>query len=230
MKYLLNIGNTHTTLAQYDPQKGISLLQTFYTENFSEHDLPDGKIAAISVVPALCRKLAGKGISFLDSFNSCGKVDFTQVDCSTLGADRVANAEALAAFYPLPGIVLDCGTAITMELVDENNVFCGGAIAPGRSLMRRSLFSGTAQLPDIPLSRNVPVDIGAGTRNTIAFGIDCGCIGMVKEYIRIAREKHNIKTIVLTGGDAKFFHPALPEAVLAPLDFTYHGIRIGVGW
>ncbi len=230
MKYLLNIGNTHTTLAQYDPLKGISLLQTFYTENFSENDLPEGDIAAISVVPDLCRKLAGKGIFFLDSFNSCGKVDFTRVDCSTLGADRVANAEALAAFYPLPGIVLDCGTAITMELVDENGVFLGGAIAPGRSLMRRSLFAGTAQLPDIPLSRNVPTDIGAGTRNTISFGVDCGCIGMVKEYIRVAREKHNIKTIVLTGGDAKFFHPALSEAVLAPLDFTYHGIRIGVGW
>ena len=230
MKHLLNIGNTHTTLAQYDPIRGISLLQTFYTENFSENDLPAGDIAAISVVPELCRKLAGKGIFFLDSFNSCGKVDFSRVDCSTLGADRVANAEALAAFYPLPGIVLDCGTAITMELVDKDGIFRGGAIAPGRSLMRRSLFSGTAQLPDIPLSRNIPADIGAGTRNTIAFGVDCGCIGMVKEYIRVAREKHNIRTIVLTGGDAKFFHPALPEAVLAPLDFTYHGIRIGVGW
>ncbi len=230
MKYLLNIGNTHTTLAQYDPVHGISLMQTFYTENFSENDLPAGEIAAISVVPGLRRELEKRGIFFLDSFNSCGKVDFTRVDCSTLGADRVANAEALAAFYPLPGIVLDCGTAITMELVDEEFVFRGGAIAPGRSLMRRSLFSGTAQLPDIPLSRNVPADIGAGTRNTIAFGVDCGCIGMVREYIRIAREKHNVKSIILTGGDGKFFHPALPEATLAPLDFTYHGIRIGAGW
>ena len=230
MKYLLNIGNTHTTLAQYDTHKGISLLQTFYTENFSKNDLPEGEVAAISVVPKLRRELQGMNVFFLDSFNSCGKVDFSQVDCTTLGADRVANAEALAAFYPLPGIVLDCGTAITMELVDEENVFRGGAIAPGRSLMRRSLFAGTAQLPDIPLSRNVPSDIGAGTRNTIAFGVDCGCIGMVREYIRIAREKHNIVSIVLTGGDAKFFHPALPEAVLAPLDFTYHGIRIGAGW
>ena len=58
MKHLLNIGNTHTTLAQYDPIRGISLLQTFYTENFSENDLPAGDIAAISVVPELCRKLA----------------------------------------------------------------------------------------------------------------------------------------------------------------------------
>ena len=230
MKYLLNIGNTHTTLAQYDPLRGISLLQTFYTENFSQSDLPAGEISAITVVPKFRKELTGKNIFFLDASNSCGKVDFTCVDCSTLGADRVANAEALAAFYPLPGIVLDCGTAITMELVDAEGIFRGGAIAPGRSLMRRSLFAGTAQLPDIPLSRNIPSDIGAGTRNTISFGIDCGCIGMVKEYIRIAREKHHIRSIVLTGGDAKFFYPALPEAVLAPLDFTYHRIRIGAGW
>ena len=49
MKYLLNIGNTHTTLAQFDAAKGISLLQTFYTENFSKNDLPEGEVAAISV-------------------------------------------------------------------------------------------------------------------------------------------------------------------------------------
>ena len=50
MKYLLNIGNTHTTLAQYDTHKGISLLQTFYTENFSKNDLPEGEIADIEQI------------------------------------------------------------------------------------------------------------------------------------------------------------------------------------
>ena len=230
MKYLLNIGNTHTVLAQFDPVRGIKLLQSFYTENFTASDLPDGEVAAICVVPKVKKLLQDKGVFFLDSSNSCGKVDFTQIDCSTLGADRVANAEALTAYYPLPGIVIDCGTAITMELVDEEMIFRGGAIAPGRSLMRRSLKAGTAQLPDIPLSRNIPSDIGVGTQGNITFGIDCGCIGMVKEFIRIAKENYGIRSIVLAGGDAKFFRPALPEAVMAALDFTFQGVRIGAGW
>jgi type III pantothenate kinase len=230
VKYLLNIGNTHTVLAQFDPINGIKLLQSFYTENFTASDLPDGDVAAISVVPKVKKLLQDKGVFFLDSTNSCGSVDFTCVDCSTLGADRVANAEALAAYYPLPGIVIDCGTAITMEVVDADKIFRGGAIAPGRSLMRRSLKAGTAQLPDIPLSRNIPLDIGVGTQGNITFGIDCGCIGMVKEFIRVAKENYGIRSIVLAGGDAKFFRPALPEAVMASLDFTFQGVRIGSGW
>ena len=53
---------------------------------------------------------------------------------------------------------------------------------------------------------------------------------MVKEFIRVAKENYGIRSIVLAGGDAKFFRPALPEAVMASLDFTFQGVRIGAGW
>ena len=229
-KFLLDIGNTHTVLAEYAPGSGIGPLSTFDTATFTAGALPAGEIAAVSVVPGVRKRLAEREIFFLDASNSRGKVDFTEVDCSTLGADRAANAEALAAYYPLPGIVIDCGTAVTMELVDENKVFRGGAIAPGRTLMRRILASGTAQLPELPLSQTIPEDIGAGTRNTIAFGVDRGCIGMIREFIAVAGEKHNIVSVVLTGGDAPFFLPAFPDAIVPGSDFTLRGLRIAAGW
>ena len=225
-KFLLDIGNTHTVLAEYVPGTGIGPLATFDTAFFTADALPAGEIAAVSVVP----DLAKREIFFLDASNSRGRVDFTRIDCSTLGADRAANAEALAAFYPLPGLVIDCGTAVTMEVVDEKKVFRGGAIAPGRTLMRRILGSGTAQLPELPLSQKIPEDIGEGTRNSIAFGVDRGCIGMIREFIAAARKKHNIVSVVLTGGDAPFFLPAFPDAAVPGSDFTLQGLRLAAGW
>ena len=229
-KFLLDIGNTHTVLAEYAPGSGIGPLSTFDTATFTADALPAGEIAAVSVVPDVRKRLAEREIFFLDVSNSRGKVDFTKIDCSTLGADRAANAEALAACYPLPGIVIDCGTAVTMEVVDEKKVFRGGAIAPGRTLMRRILGSGTAQLPELPLSQKIPEDIGEGTRNSIAFGVDRGCIGMIREFIAVAGEKHNIVSVVLTGGDAPFFLPAFPDAAAPGSDFTLQGLRLAAGW
>lgn len=229
-KFLLDIGNTHTVLAEYVPGSGIGPRTTFGTASFSARDLPAGMIAAACVVPEVRKRLEGRGIFFLDASNSRGQVDFTRIDCSTLGADRVANAEALAARYPLPGIVIDCGTAVTMELVDEKKIFRGGAIAPGRALMRKALASGTAQLPELPLSEKIPAEIGAGTRNSIAFGVDRGAVGMIREFISAAKEKYEIASVVLTGGDAPFFRPAFPDAVTPGNDFTLHGLRIAAGW
>lgn len=229
-KFLLDIGNTHTVLAEYLPGTGIGPLATFDTASFSPRDLPAGMIAAVCVVPQVKKHLEGREIFFLDAANSRGQVDFTRIDCSTLGADRAANAEALAALYPLPGIVIDCGTAVTMELVDEKKIFRGGAIAPGRALMRKALASGTAQLPELPLSEEIPAGIGAGTRNSIAFGVDRGSVGMIKEFISAAKEKYEVASVVLTGGDAPFFRPAFPEAVTPENDFTLQGLRIAAGW
>ena len=228
-RFLLDIGNTHTVLAECLPGGGTGPLREFETESFAARDLPQGEIAAVCVVPEMKTRLADRGIFFADASNSRGAVDFTQIDCTTLGADRVANAEALAAFYPLPGIVIDCGTAVTMELVDEKNIFRGGAIAPGRALMRRILNTATAQLPEIPLSQNIPEDVGNGTVLSIAFGVDSGCVGMIREFISVAKKKHGVVSVVLTGGDAAFFRPAFPEAAAPGADFTLRGLRIAAG-
>ena len=139
---LCNIGNTHTTACFWDG-KTMRELFSVPTGEFKPQMLPaDISVAAASVVPAV-RKLISEVRSdvFWVSSSSCGSVlDFSMVDASTLGADRVANAAALTEFFPLPALVLDCGTAITIEIVDEKRRFRGGAIAPGRTLMRKALF------------------------------------------------------------------------------------------
>ena len=138
MFQILDIGNTHTRIAFWDNGEFISI-KVVDTATLDRCEFSSIPAAAACVCAEVRKKLDGCGINFISALNQRSEVDFSLVDCSTLGADRVANAAALAEFYPLPGAVIDCGTAITLELVDENRRFAGGAIAPGRALMRSSL-------------------------------------------------------------------------------------------
>lgn len=229
MIVILDIGNTHGRAALWNGAS-LELLPRLETGRLTAESLPVGiPVIAATVVPEIKERLTGRNINYINARNCGQTVDFSQVDCSTLGADRVANAIALAHFYPLPAIAVDCGTAITLEIIDADRVFRGGAIAPGRRLMRQALAAGTAQLPEIPLSDELPEQAGTGTAEAIRFGIDRGAIGLVRELVETAARPFGgipAVTVVAVGGDAPFFAAALPFLRLAPEDFTLHGIRL----
>ncbi len=227
---LVNIGNTFAQPGVWTGGQ-IELLPRIPTAELAPDRLPAGMpVAAATVVPAARARFTGSGIWFLSPFNQAAGVDFTRVDASTLGADRVANAIALAERFPLPGIAVDCGTALTLEIVDADRVFRGGAIAPGRAMMRRCLAAGTAQLPEIPLSAQLPERAGTNTVEAIRFGVDRGAVGLVRELAAAAARPYGGMeqvTFAATGGDAPFFTAAIPELRMAPPDFTLRGILLG---
>ncbi len=200
---LINIGNTFAQPGVWSGN-AIDLLPRIPTAELKPELLPAGMpIAAATVVPAIRKRFADTDIWYLSAYNQRAGVDFTQVDASTLGADRVANALALAELFPLPGISADCGTALTLEIVDADGVFRGGAIAPGRAMMHRSLAAGTAQLPEIPFSTQLPEHPGSNTVETIRFGVDRGAVGLMRELLSAslpACGKARRPTIVATGG------------------------------
>ena len=228
MFQILDIGNTHTRIALWDNGKFTSI-KVVDTATLDCCDFSDIPTAAACVCAEIRSKLDGCGINFISALNQKSSVDFSLVDCTTLGADRVANAAALAEFYPLPGAVIDCGTAITLELVDENQRFAGGAIAPGRALMRSSLARGTSMLPESGLLETLPDNPGRNTLDAIGFGVGCGAKGVVRELADAARRHLNIKTLILTGGDAEFFRPVLPDAIVPGVEFTLQGVRLAAG-
>ncbi|MBR2344990.1 MAG: type III pantothenate kinase [Lentisphaeria bacterium] len=225
---ILDIGNSFTRIALWD---GIHIrsLRRVATADFSgtAGDLP---AVAACVCPDVKKRLAGENIEFISAVNHRSAVDFSAVNTATLGADRVANAIALAELYDLPGVVIDCGTAVTMEVVDADKRFRGGAIAPGRKLMRQALHCGTGQLPEVPLYEKVPELPGCNTPDAISFGIDRGIIGMVREFVESAARMFPLKSVVLTGGDAGFLAFEFPDAIIADEFFTLTGIRIGGGY
>ncbi len=228
MVELLDIGNTFTRIAQWDGNR-IRSLHRVLTADFSGTGTALPQVAAC-VCPAVKARLHNSGIRFISALDHDSGVDFSAVDRATLGADRVANAIALAELYELPGVVIDCGTAITMEIVDEKKRFLGGAIAPGRRLMRQALHCGTAQLPEAAMSDVIPERAGCNTADAIKFGVDRGCVGVIREFIAQANRMMPVKTVILTGGDAPYFAPEIPGAISADDTFTLTGIRIAGGY
>jgi type III pantothenate kinase len=212
MKLLvINIGNTNTQYGFFSDSE-ICNVKYIPTSDFLKKaknipELMSGMPIAVStVVPAAKKVLTGKNIYWV---GPSGKlpVSLKKVDTSTLGADRIANIAAIAKFANLPAIVIDCGTAITIDVVNRKKEFLGGAILPGRMLLRKSLNDFTAQLPLVALSDKKPKAIGKNTKAAILSGTDLAVLGAVKEII--GRIKIEIKVrkcmVTATGGDAEFF-------------------------
>ncbi len=87
-----------------------------------------------------------------------------------VGPDRLVNAYAAAHLYGVPAVVVDCGTATTLDAIDHDGAFVGGAIAPGLVMGLEALASRTARLPrvtpdlpDGPIGRDTAAAIQAGT-------------------------------------------------------------------
>lgn len=227
MLLVMNIGNTHTQTALFD---GFSFIEQrkFPTVDFNNETIPDNMpVAAATVVPTIREQLRRHDIFWVTP-ETCGDLDLSAIDVSTVGADRLANAIYLLEYAEtLPAVCFDFGTAITMEVIDSQKCFRGGAIAPGRMLLRQALHHYTAQLPLVPLNIPPPDITGANTRDAILLGTDRGVIGSVKELMAVAQNMFSNQKITFTGigGDASFFIAAIPEIKAGGEEFTLHGIR-----
>jgi type III pantothenate kinase len=226
MIFLMNIGNTNTQAGLYSGGM-ISDIRTLPTGEVDSSIIPYGiPCAASSVVPDVRKKLSARDIFWLDGTCRTG-LNMHLVDISTLGSDRIANIIRLADTSELPAACLDFGTAITYDIVDKCRVFRGGAIAPGRQLLRQALHNYTAQLPLIPLFDDLPAGSGINTVDAMRLGIDRGAIGSARELIADIKALFPGETVRLVGvgGDCKFFADYIPEIEYGGNDYTLQGIR-----
>ena len=126
---------------------------------------------------------------------------------SQVGADRIVAAVAALAEYKAPLVLIDMGTATTVEVVEPENVYMGGVIFPGVMVSLDSLTSRAAQLPGISLDRPKNV-IGRNTVDCMRSGVMYGTAAMLDGLIdRIAEELGHSSTIIATGGIAQFIVP-----------------------
>jgi len=147
----------------------------------------------------------------------------------TIGADRLANAAAVAALYGAPAIVVDFGTAVTFDIVSAEKKYIGGVIAPGLEAMTNFLYQRTALLPKLAL-REPRSAIGRSTIEAMMAGAVFGYRGLVKELIaRIKAEAFPGSSrvrIVATGGYADLIAAKLPEIEAVHPHLTLEGLRI----
>lgn len=146
----------------------------------------------------------------------------------TIGADRLANAAAVAELFGCPAIVVDFGTAVTFDIVSQDRQYIGGVIAPGLESMTNFLYQRTALLPKISLGEPRRA-IGRSTIEAMRAGAIFGYRGLVREILReIVKERFARKKVrmVATGGYAGLIACGLPEIEAVAPNLTLEGLRI----
>lgn len=117
-----------------------------------------------------------------------------------VGADRIANAVAAKARYPLPVIVVDFGTATTFDCISKDGVYLGGTICPGVRISLEALFQRASKLPSVTLA-DPGSPIGTNTAMSIQAGIIYGTAGEVEAIVTaIKAEMEGDPTVIATGG------------------------------
>ena len=143
---------------------------------------------------------------------------------SQVGADRIVIAVAALTKYKAPLILIDMGTATTIEVVEPENRYVGGVIIPGVRISMDALTSRTAQLPGISLDK--PGKVVA--KNTVACmrsGIMYGTAAMLDGMIDlIGQELGHESTIIATGGLAQFVIPLCRHEILLEKDLLLRGL------
>jgi type III pantothenate kinase len=146
----------------------------------------------------------------------------------SIGADRLANAAAVAKLYGWPAIVVDFGTAVTFDVVSEGRGYIGGVIAPGLEAMTNFLYQRTALLPRLSL-KEPHRTVGKSTVEAMRSGAIFGYRGLVREILaRIKAEQFSRKKVVVvaTGGYAGLIASQLPEVAAIHPHLTLEGLRI----
>ena len=185
-----------------------------------------------SVVPDLTQPLA-ETLSSLNN-RSCIVVNpkiYPQLKVKTrnpseTGTDLIANAVAAYERFQGKCLIVDFGTALTFTTIADDGWIIGVAIAPGLKTAIRSLFSNTAQLPEVPLK--VPDSaLGKNTIHAIQAGVALGYTGMVDFLIKqIKSEVGQDCKVVATGGLVSVLSSLHPHFDQIDQNLTLEGLLV----
>ncbi len=234
---LIDVSNSFTKLA-FASRKRLGARERIETARLSTNALRQlmdrgavEKVIVCSVVPskdAQIRGAAGRTpVLFVSARCELG-VGVDYPNPKSIGADRLANAAAVAALDGAPAVVVDFGTAVTFDVVSAEGSYIGGVIAPGLEAMTGYLYQRTALLPKLTLIEPRRA-VGRSTKAAMMSGAIYGYRGLVKEILaKIKAESFGRRAtrVVATGGYAKLIAAGLPEIDAVRPHLTLEGLRI----
>ncbi len=147
-------------------------------------------------------------------------------DPASVGADRIANAYAARRLYGTPAIVVDLGTATTLDCVSKAGAYVGGAIAPGVVTASEELFRRAARLARVDLRRPERA-LGRTTEECLRVGVLWGNAGLVDTLVRRVRaELGGRPKVIATGGLASVLAPECETVDVVDETLTLKGMRL----
>ncbi len=241
----ISIGNTRTRLGMFEEGE---LVQHAAVDNRHEVDMAawlreasvvwKGDRAMIPVVlasvnPAMTQKLRAMAMEAFPTA-SVMRVETDvpiaigrQLDHeSMVGEDRLLNAAAAYNVLKQACVVVDAGTAITIDFIDGAGTFHGGAIGPGAQMMLTSMHEHTAQLPEVEM--DIPTEpIGHNTVQAMRSAVYHGLRGMVRELVeQYAEVAGTYPMVIATGGSADLLFKDDPFIERMVPDLTLIGLAV----
>lgn len=240
---VVDIGNTDTTVATWQSDKLCASLSVPTRDEGAFHDAYTGHLEAVpkkrvgatiigSVVPAalerVCEYVRGcqDKVALVVGASIPWPIDLGVTDQEAIGADRVCAAAAAFERLQTGCTVVDFGTAVTVDLVDDDGMLRGGAILPGIRMQLRALHDHTALLPEVQVG--VPeLPYGRNTTEAIQTGVCRGLAGAVRGIVEgYATSLNQWPQVIATGGDVAFMAPHCNYLDTVMEDLTLAGIAL----
>ncbi len=217
----IDIGNTHTVLGIFAGDElrtfrrlasnvartgdELSVLVDALCREHNDRLRASGRVVISSVVPALTDEFAAmarllyRAEPLVVSHETPAGIRIEMPDPASLGADRIANAAAVAD-GPLPAIVVDLGTATTFDVIATRARYLGGAIAPGIRTSADELFRRAAQLAKVTICKPRS-PLGRTTKESIQSGVYYGAAGAIDRVVEeLQRRLGRRARVIATGG------------------------------
>ena len=144
---------------------------------------------------------------------------------STLGIDRFLAC--LGAWHKCEAavVVVDAGTACTIDFMDRDRVFHGGYITPGLSIREKGLHEFAPALPLVP--RELPeIWPGRSTRESLQWGITGGFVNEIRAAIQNYKRQFSDLQVWLTGGDAEIIEKYMTMPCHSSAHLVFEGMRV----
>nr|WP_314838667.1 type III pantothenate kinase [uncultured Flavobacterium sp.] len=234
MVLVIDVGNTRIKAAVFE---GNMLLEVFV---FVKEELQENCTNIFKKYPLLIQVVVSS-VGFVDEIaflklESKLKIHFVTREegfpfvnkyatPATLGIDRMVLASGAVLQFPGQNrLVIDAGTCVTYDFIDEQDHYLGGAISPGLRLRYESLHNFTAKLPLLTLE-NPKELIGDSTNSSIHSGVVNGLVYEIDGFIADYKLKYPNFIIILTGGDTVFLAKRLKNTIFANSNFLLESLN-----
>lgn len=144
----------------------------------------------------------------------------------TIGNDRIALVSQASRLYPDKNVlVIDSGSCITYDFLNDKNEYLGGGISPGLNMKLKALNNQTARLPLVKKTQ-IKYLIGKSTETSILSGVINGTLGEINYIIEEYKKRYKKIVIILTGGDLNFLFNHIKNGILADPKFLLSGLNL----
>lgn len=225
-------GNTNTKLALF---QGINLIELLIFDASELEKKIVELIKKYSNISEIVLSNVGNPIDFFEKLDLKIKINTINHQSlfpfenlyqtpNTLGIDRAVLASGAVLKYPHSNtLIIDAGTCVTYDYLNEKNQYLGGSISPGLHLRYKSLNDYTVNLP--LLSPNYPKnDIGDTTFEAIHSGVVNGLLFEIQHITDAFRKRYEKFNIILTGGHTLFLAKRLKNTIFANSNFLLESL------